>query len=1110
MAKPKRNPFDQFDDLAADPTSTEGVPQPSAMDSTYDPAKPLEVVMAADPNTFDAPDAALAKPLSNDQIDAEIIRRLDAGDDEQDIRAWGLSVGRKIFNNENWVANLAARDARRAGQKVAYKPIQILDPEEAPPLDMVGGMGAMVRQGTNTVLLNAGDEIAAGVGSLAPGAPGYEELWEQYNRQNDADWETHPVTSGVGVGIGAVGAGVTMPSMLGLSRVKEAGKIAPHLLEAATKGEKFVAATKGLATRAAVGSAEGAAYGAAVGTGEGTPDDRFKNTAAGTAIGAGIGVVAAPFIEGGARIVRPIRERLFKNPERALADRAGLSQEQIAASRGELARQEALGLDPTTLDVLPEPGRNVIGSAGRHDAARADLQDFAHARSVQLPERVQGQADTVLLPTKEANEVVEHAPVPAKDAVIEDPVPGSGYDQFMADTDDLAYGSEGDQINNLLVGKEFDSDPDLIKYVAAQGFTKSDWDDYVEKYALHDGTQNTTQFKQELKDSWQIGPGPAPGANDGAPPIYDDLDETIAPDPAVTPPAAAAGYDESLLRSPTAMKEELDATRSADLDARMEPIRHSPVEMTDEVADILATGQGQAAIREAIDMEADPVLRDQLMRLGSAVQQLAKIDPRLPANARAQIVKQIVAQAPFTINASEKISRALSNKAATAGAPSGVLNTFSKTVRDAARTNPDFVAAMQAASAQHKAVEAVELGEGFLSTSNSDDFVRGANSLPDTPTATLRIPEDPEAAKIDYSDPEMHHALDVWQGSGAYRITKALDQGGTLAPDDAKTLAVVTRLINSSKVGPEQLFRGLGAGNMTEITDILQRGNRGPKSHTTYLPTAKGFAGGPDSGVVTDFDYAGRGLDLRDIPASPNAEPHYTRGSEKEVILPPGRFVGPDGRSLTEEQLMALPRGSDPNYPQYKQAPIARGRYIADPLLPPTATAPSNRELARVGAAGAVRDKAGQGPSEARGVAERFYDSPEQARRTEALVGPEKTKNLGERMRGEVERVYRAARQATKEGPAPEGSIGAVEGTANALYNPGPISILRESARFLHKIGMTEKDAKWIVAAATDPAQTGKMLDRLEKIGMDKLRAQAFVEELRNAAVVYSTSSEEN
>ena len=106
--------------------------------------------------------------------------------------------------------------------------------------------------------------------------------------------------------------------------------------------------------------------------------------------------------------------------------------------------------------------------------------------------------------------------------------------------------------------------------------------------------------------------------------------------------------------------------------------------------------------------------------------------------------------------------------------------------------------------------------------------------------------------------------------------------------------------------------------------------------------------------------------------------------------------------------------------------------------------------------------------------------------------------------------MERLARQATKEAPAREGGLTAVEGVVNTMYNPtSGVPYAREALRFLHRIGMTSQDAQWMVANATNPAKTAELIQRLEKQGMNREQAQRHLDEMRNALVLYSSQKEE-
>lgn len=586
----------------------------------------------------------------------------------------------------------------------------------------------------------------------------------------------------------------------------------------------------------------------------------------------------------------------------------------------------------------------------------------------------------------------------------------------------------------------------------------------------------------------------------------------------------APDLDPALARNPGNMREALDEYRVEDMDAAMEPIRRNIVPLEDDVIGILGSGQGQRAIQDASEMEVDPELRQQLLGLGQVVKQLQSIDPRMPPQVREQITREMLRDAPFTINASEKISRALFNSAKTQGADSPALKAFGSRIRDAARQDPDFEAAMARASAQHTSRDAVTTGEGLL-TQNADDFTRATENLGTTPTSRVLLDEDAAAAQRQYSPEEENHALDEWQGQAAGRITKAMEHGDTLQPEDAQTLAVITRLINSNKVEPQILYRGIGVNprRFTEssptngyrydqeaaqqsVIDILNRGNKGPKSHATDEYVARDFAD-PD-GATYEAAYSGRGLDLAE-----RRSPHTgdMRDGEAEVILPPGKFVQQSNRPLTKEDMAAAritARNSQPDTP-YHVPPHLEGRYVADPIQPDSIAAPSDLDLARIGGASAARTQAGKGPSEARNVASQFYDSPEQGRRTERLVGQAGRANLADRMRGEVERVYRAGKQATREGPKRESTSDALTGFANAMYNPtSAIPWTREVARFVQRIGMTERDAQWIVKNVMDESKAEPLIALMRKHGMNREQADIWADSLRDGIVKASVANE--
>lgn len=183
-----------------------------------------------------------------------------------------------------------------------------------------------------------------------------------------------------------------------------------------------------------------------------------------------------------------------------------------------------------------------------------------------------------------------------------------------------------------------------------------------------------------------------------------------------------------------------------------------------------------------------------------------------------------------------------------------------------------------------------------------------------------------------------------------------------------------------------------------------------------------------------------------------------------------------------------------------EEVPLTEGAYPEGTLYRGEG-APSERDLMRAGAAATVREE----PLRA---ARQIVGDPNQQRRLTATVGEEEAATIRRAMDAELARVRRVQEQVTGSGPRSEGTAHA-EGVVNTLYNPGPISMGREALRFLNRIGMTDRDATWIVQNATDPRQTDVILNRLEQLGLDRLRAESYVDMLRTMLVRGTTSPEE-
>lgn len=379
------NPFDQFDNspvAPAQPVVIKPGENPEAVIAAAAPAQP-EVDAS---NPFNNPNPT--RKLSPDEFSAEFYNRLNNGDSVESLLQWSKDVGSPIKADENFYENVRIRDeALRNKQPGKYGRVNRLKANEQQSTDVLGGLGAFARQGGNTALFNFGDEIDAALRAVPELVTGgnagqaYEDRWNALQTRNDLDWALHPGMSTAGTLTGAALGARATPSAFNIDSVRDAN----------------------LAIRTGVGIAEGAGMGALAATGEGTPDNRFGNTGTGAVIGGGIGGAVSPAIAAIGRIGRPIIERLRPDEAKALARRLNYSPQQIEAAEAELARQRGLGInDSTLLDVIDEPGRSVVGSAGAHDAARGDLQNFASARTTQLPERVGAAAEEIVAPPNSA------------------------------------------------------------------------------------------------------------------------------------------------------------------------------------------------------------------------------------------------------------------------------------------------------------------------------------------------------------------------------------------------------------------------------------------------------------------------------------------------------------------------------------------------------------------------------------------------------------------------------------------------------------------------------------------------------------------------------------
>lgn len=1095
-------PTEEIEEVEIDEATGEPMAEPAA--GVPAPLGPNEIEteapnMVSSDNPFVDP---AAQPVNLDAAQFGVAFYDKLKNDEKfptpgELIEWSKQVGQEILPDDAFYQ--VYRDAKAAREQGKPVPNARIDEISRADAESQG----FTLSDAGTVLRNMGQAIPFSdeIYSAAKATPklitggtdafnkSYLENWKELNTMNDLDQETRAGLSTLGLGLGIVGtlmipgpaAATRLKAVKDLGRMKAAGA-APAEIAAARE-----AIIRSLGKDMAIGAGVGGATGAIYGTGEGTPDDRFGKTAESAGIGAGVGLVTPAAIVAGERVTRPIRERVAplvdslrekiatiaprvapssSSSVRALERRVDLKPEEMRAN-AERARE--LGTDPALFDVVPEQGRNVIGKAGQRDETRETFQEFARGREVALPENVQKQAGRI------------------------------------------------------------SSDP----------------------------------------------------------------------------------------RTPTQLRDGLTEYRDTEIDLALKPIRGLELPVTDEVTQILATREGQRAINQAIGMETDPAIRANFEALRTAAKQMNKIDPRLPERARQQVMRQIMMDAKFDINASDKISRALRRQAESGGSDARTLYQFANTIRDAARAEPRYVTAMEGYGAQSKAAKAIDVGGGGTNSGGylnepAEGFVDEFGTLSDKSTARLATPRREGEGDLEFI---AGREEPVTNPGGEVRRNTQPEWGPTAFDDLSDETLFQDLADNAGQSGQTDISRELQRrGYSTDQVLDVDSGDRTIRQILDEGPSYGEFADDPmraatASGISPDTErdiYAaaldadtGMGLDMFDLEdvayvarttnndevaeileqrlyeqLGPDGASDMLRGvsgNKPTNKLPtvefkpeepnPGtlnrrnvRYTLPDGRTVTGEiswltgkdeaivevygmgnwtgrsnqfgpdMMRDIGAAINEQYPQLKfltgsratgasQGPAASGRGATQKVrVDPSKSAPSEQRLARVGAADQVRREAGKGVPQAASVANRIAISPEMRRKSTAMMGEEGANNLAAAMDEELRRVRNANAQATNQGASRGGdTMEGTESAVNALYNPqSPITWGREAMRFLNKVGMTEKDARFIIDNATDPTKTDQLIDQLEKAGLDRLRAKAYVDVLRNGLTRYATTSEEN
>lgn len=187
---------------------------------------------------------------------------------------------------------------------------------------------------------------------------------------------------------------------------------------------------------------------------------------------------------------------------------------------------------------------------------------------------------------------------------------------------------------------------------------------------------------------------------------------------------------------------DLTETRSAEIEAAMSPIRANPVPLSPRMAEIIDTADGRRAVARAMRTVSDPETLAVMRNLPALAKQMRQLDPRLPPAARQQIMDQLLEGQGLTVDVADRIARKFNAMADSADADvQRVLRGFARDFRDEARVaSPEYAAALEKYATTSRSIEAVKLGQEFLTPNSADEFAKHAAALNEEIKISSRTP----------------------------------------------------------------------------------------------------------------------------------------------------------------------------------------------------------------------------------------------------------------------------------------------------------------------------------------------------------------------------------
>lgn len=220
------------------------------------------------------------------------------------------------------------------------------------------------------------------------------------------------------------------------------------------------------------------------------------------------------------------------------------------------------------------------------------------------------------------------------------------------------------------------------------------------------------------------------------------IDRSAAGAPAGTATAA------ELRRPITDVVDDLTEQRSTAIETAMGPIRNDPVPFTPRMVEILDTADGRRAIARAMRTVTDPDTLENMKKLPAVLKEINKLDRRLPPAVRDKLVGEIAKDANLTVDIADRLARKFNAMAGSGDKDaSRALYQFAREIRDEAKgASTGYRTAMEDYAKTSQTLDAIKVGDDFLSTNTADEFAARAAKLDGTPPAP-GVPSDQQRAQ---------------------------------------------------------------------------------------------------------------------------------------------------------------------------------------------------------------------------------------------------------------------------------------------------------------------------------------------------------------------------